>query len=237
MNERIICCGLTGVVSIVIALSVGGCAGTARRTQVPEPSVHTLAVLYFENNSPTDSVAQDAWKKVIADVLTTELTSVPGLSVVERRRLEDVLTELSMSSTDLADSETQLRLGRLLGARSLVVGDYVAFGSALRLDARIVDVETGRILYSQDVTGPRSQMFGLVWMLAARLSSALGSELPDIPRAGTVGSSVVPAYARGLDLFDSGDYEGARRAFEEVLEKDPGNTGARARIDQIDELE
>jgi len=225
---------LAAVVYILAAGTLCGCATTASR-ETGDPEIRrSIAVLYFNNNNVTDSIGQDPSKKLVADVLITNLASVPGLAVVERSRLENVLDELSVGSSELADRETQLRLGRLLGARSLVVGDYMAFGSTLNLDARVVDVETSRIVYSAQVMGPGNRIFQLVWMLAGKISTGLGLGLPDPPRAGSIGRSVASDYSRGLDLLDADDYAGARRIFEQVLEDNPGNAGARARIEEIE---
>jgi len=227
-------CHLAAVLCILAAGAVCGCATTAPRETGDPKIVRTVAVLYFNNNNVTGRGRQDPWKKLIADVLITDLASVPGLAVVERSRLEDVLDEMSVGNIEATDRKMQLRLGRLLGARSIVVGNYMVFGSTLKIDVRVVDVETGRIVRSAQVMGPGNRLFQLAWMLAGRISTGLGLDLPDAPRAGGIGPSVVPAYSRGLDLLDTGDYAGARRAFEKVLEDDPVNAGARARIKEIE---
>ncbi len=225
---------LAAAACVLAAAAIWGCATPVPRDRDDPEVVGTVAVLYFNNNSVTGRAGNEPWRKLITDVLITDLATVPGLIVIERTRLEDVLNELSLGSSELADREPQLRLGRLLGARWLVLGDYTAFGSILRIDARAVDVETSRIVHSAEVTGPGNQIFRLAWMLASQISTGLGLDLPDAPRATGVGRSVVPAYSRGLDLLDVGDYAGARRAFEQVIEDDPGNTGARARIEEIE---
>lgn len=67
-------------------------------------------------------------------------------AVVERQRLELALEELKLGSTALADERTRLRIGRTLGARRMVFGTCIHLGEALRLDLRLVDVETGGVL-------------------------------------------------------------------------------------------
>ena len=224
-------------VCIVAAAAISGCATTEPPETADPQIVDTVAVLYFDNTSMTDRVGNDTSKKLITDVLITNLATVPGLAVVERSRLEDVLTELSVGTSELADRETQLRIGRLLGARTLLVGDYSVLGSILQINGRVIDVETARTVYSAEVMGPDNQIFQLAWMLVAKISTGLGAELPDAPKPGRLGPSVAPVYSQGLDLLDSGDYAGARRVFEQVLEDDPGNAGAQARIEEIETRE
>ncbi|MDD5762902.1 MAG: hypothetical protein PHP88_10410, partial [bacterium] len=47
-----------------------------------------------------------------------------------------------------------LRLGRITGARQMVFGGYLAIGSRVRIDLRLVDVETGKVLKTATRTGP-----------------------------------------------------------------------------------
>lgn len=69
-----------------------------------------------------------------------------GYPVVERQRLLLLLDELNLGSGALADETTRLRLGRLSGARRMVFGGYQGFGAQVRVDLRLVDVETGKVV-------------------------------------------------------------------------------------------
>ena len=66
--------------------------------------------------------------------------------VVERTRLLRVLEELRIGSSALADERTRLRVGNVIGARFMIFGGYMVAGGKMRLDVRLVEVETGRIL-------------------------------------------------------------------------------------------
>jgi len=228
---------VAGPVCLLLAAGCGCASPGPQNTPDRSAGRRTVAVLYFNDHSAADDAAHDKWKKLIADLLITHLASVPDLIVVARTRLEDVLAELELGSSDLRERDTQLQLSTMLGAGSIVVGDYVAVGPILRLDARVVDVETGRMVHCAEVTGPARHMFRLIWTLAATLSSEFGPALPEAPGASAAGVSVATSYARGLNLLDAGDLEGARAAFTEVLDADPGNAGAHARIEQIEQLD
>ena len=69
-----------------------------------------------------------------------------GYAVVERQRLLAVLEELRLGSSALADESTRLRVGRLSGARFMVFGGYQVAGGQTRIDLRLVDVETGKVV-------------------------------------------------------------------------------------------
>ena len=83
-----------------------------------------------------------------------ERVQAEGYPVVERQRLVALLEELQLGSGELADESTRLRLGRLSGARMMLFGGYQAYGDSLRMDLRLVDVETGRVVAATQRTVP-----------------------------------------------------------------------------------
>lgn len=93
-----------------------------------------------------------------------------GYTVVERQRLLLLLEELRLGSTALADESTRLQLGRLSGARWMVFGGYQAYGGRLRVDLRVVDVETGKVLRAAQRTVASGD---LPWQLEAARAVAL----------------------------------------------------------------
>ena len=112
------------------------------------PMEHTrwsVAVFNFENLSPLDAAQAD-----LTDLLTAKaIETIEGLDrydVVERQRLAMVLEELNLGSSAVADRNTQLRLGDITGARLMVFGSYQVINNQLRLDVRLVDVESGRVI-------------------------------------------------------------------------------------------
>jgi TolB-like protein len=123
-NIQVIC-----LLSVTCLLTTGfaGCATTGKQA-VPL----TIAVLDIENLSPDDSTGDDLGE--------------PGVQIIERQKLLSVLQELKLGSSELADESVRLKVGRMLGARQMVFGSYLVSGTSMRLDLRLVDVETGRIL-------------------------------------------------------------------------------------------
>ena len=67
-------------------------------------------------------------------------------TVVERNRLLLVLEELRLGSSSLVDEQARLRLGKLVGARYMIFGGYLAVGDLIRVDLRLVEVGSGKIV-------------------------------------------------------------------------------------------
>jgi tetratricopeptide (TPR) repeat protein len=82
-------------------------------------------------------------------VLTTrlgELLSSSGrIQVVERVVLERLLSELNLGSSELADPQTALKLGRLLAAKLIATGNLLFLPDSTLLNLRLVDTETSAI--------------------------------------------------------------------------------------------
>ncbi len=81
-----------------------------------------------------------------ATLLTTALVEGGGPPIVERARLDALLTEQKLGRSAHVDHATAARLGKLLGARQVVVGNVAEFDGSVALDLRLVDVQTGRVL-------------------------------------------------------------------------------------------
>jgi len=79
----------------------------------------------------------------IVDVLVNN-----GYTVIERRRIDDVIKREVKTSTDVWFDEAQAaQFGKLVGADIVVTGRYVKWGrTMLRVSIRAIDVSQGRIL-------------------------------------------------------------------------------------------
>lgn len=84
-------------------------------------------------------------------------------TLVERERLLLALEELRLGTTSLVDETTRLKLGKIVGARYMVFGGYLIVGNTMRLDLRLVEVETGRVLKAVQKTTPAND-----WIDTAR---------------------------------------------------------------------
>jgi hypothetical protein len=62
-----------------------------------------------------------------------------------------ILQEQKLSSTELIDKSTALRLGKLVAAQSILTGSIVESRTGTEIVARLVDTETSEILASEDV--------------------------------------------------------------------------------------
>ena len=190
------------------------CPGVAR-AQTALPAV---VVWDFDNQSPPGmSTGADYLRRSLSENLTASLLQTGSLQVVERQRLKDLLAEQKLSSTELADQDARVRLGRIVGAGRMVFGGYFVLGDEVQVHVRVVDTATSRVLFSDESTAPLNQVMQQVEPLNRRLARALGG-------AAANGSSYAAAswkaYDGALALADAGRLDDAVQALQALLGRD-----------------
>lgn len=68
------------------------------------------------------------------------------VNLVDRRLLGKVLDELKLNNTDLFNPRFSMKFGELTGARFILTGTTIDVGSSVRINARLIETETGRIM-------------------------------------------------------------------------------------------
>lgn len=176
----------------------------------------------------------------LGDLLTNDLSRVPGLVVVERVRLQELMKELELSQTGFVDPATSPRIGRLLGAGSVTGGTYnVLEGHTLDVSAAMVDTRTARPSEPQNRTAALSDFLQVEKDLVFALVEQMGIELTPEQRARidyrpTENLQAFLAYSRGLLEEDAGNYRRAARHFREASRLDPNFNEAADRAEAMD---
>lgn len=127
----------------------------------------TVAVLDFEDLSLLNSAHGDLSELLTAKAIET-IENADRYDVVERQHLAMVLEELNIGSSMVADRQTQLRLGDITGAQLLVFGSYQVLEGQMRLDIRLVDVQSGRVINAVSHTADEHNLSA--WLDAAAKS-------------------------------------------------------------------
>jgi hypothetical protein len=138
--------GIAAGLVLVLILLAAACA-------TPRDSAGPIAVAIWDlDNLGGGPNADVAMGSLLASRVAAYVETVPGYRVVERQALVNVLEELNLGSSELADEPTRLRLGNVIGARQMVFGAFQEFGGVLRVDLRRVDVASGKILSTATAT-------------------------------------------------------------------------------------
>lgn len=207
----------------LLLLSVEGNASAGRR----------LAVLYFDNN--TRDADFELLKKGMADMLITDLSGLGGLEVVEREKLEAVLSEVKLQRSRYFDPKTAVRLGKGAGATHAVTGAFSKVAKKIRIDVRLIDIASGKVTATDKVVGKKEAFFELEQALVASFSCALAPPhcRKKPARKRPVRLPALLSYAKGLDLADDGNLEEASRALKSAMSEAPELEAVRARYLEI----
>ncbi len=156
------------VAFFVSTAMLAGCATAPAVKQAPPPTGPKLrvAVAKFENKTTYGARLGTA----AADILVTELARTERFILIERAELDRLLTEQKLGLTGAVDPATAAQMGKILGAAAMIVGSVSQFGvktegsdllitaskrqiAEATVDARIIDVETARILHAETGSG------------------------------------------------------------------------------------
>ncbi len=133
-------------ICIVVTLLILGCAGAP---PVPEKVAFgpgtVVAVWELEDLSTSKSDSVNLGEFITPTIIEA-LENRCKFQIVEREKLILALEELSLGSSETANESTRLQIGKLLGARLMVFGAYQDIGKLTRLDLRMVDTESGRVV-------------------------------------------------------------------------------------------
>lgn len=106
-------------------------------------SRESIAVFRLNTN---ERLAKERTGFALAELLTHHLMASPVFTIVERTELERILTEQRLQTAAAIDPDSAVKVGKLLGARLLVLGSVEKVGGKYSVNARIVETETGRVL-------------------------------------------------------------------------------------------
>jgi len=200
-----------------------------------------IAVLPFDNGGSYGREREDfeAMQVGLAQMLITELAANPKARLVDRRIIRQVIEEQDLGASGRAEAETAAKVGKLVGARYVVTGSFIDFYGDLRIDARIVDVETSEIIKAEQVRDKRSNLFGLVTSMSTKVME--GVSLPPLPPATQrerqsrqkPPEDAMNDYLRGLLASDRGDKEKARQLFRRAIDQFPQFTEAEQELKQL----
>ncbi len=197
-------------------------------------SATTLAVIPFDRGAAAGE--WDGLGTALAGMLVTDLSDVPGVRLVERERVDAVLSEVALSEQGFIDPATAVKLGHGLGADLLLLGTYSVVGGTFVLDARLVDPSNGEVRQSANATGTIAEFAdaekSLVQAVLADLDIVLAEDarLKMVGQVPTTRLDALAAYGRGAALAREGKIEDARAAYRAALEADPSFALARTGV-------
>jgi len=114
---------------------------------IAEKDKFKIAVMEFKSLNP--GTKNTSLGSMIAEMFTTEVVNNNSFKIVEREQLNKVLGELQIGQSGVLDTTDAQKLGKILGAGAIIAGSVMKMGDSLRIDSRIIQVETGIIVSAE----------------------------------------------------------------------------------------
>lgn len=219
------------LLSLVLATLV---AAPALQAQDTRPGI---AVMPFTDGGSYGKDKEDfaALQKGLAAMMISELSANPQLRLVDRENIQAMIDEQNLGKDGRLDNATAAKVGKLVGAKYMIMGQFMDHYGRFRLDTRLVDVETGEIIKTMkndDKNNKREDMFKILQDVSLKLMAE--TKLPQLSatQAAAVKARNVPTealnyYARAIAYQDRGDKTKAAEFFKKAMDVFPEYTEAR----------
>ena len=194
-----------------------------------------IAVFPFANGGSYGQSKEnfDALERGIAGMMISELAQNPAARVVEREQVQRLLDEQNLGAQSRVEPQTAAKVGKLVGARYVILGNFIDFYGDFRVDVRLVNTETGEIVKTQSDRQQREHLFDIIRNVSTQLMK--DANLPALQRGASneqrmnrqVPTEALTYYSRALLYQDRGQKEKAVEMFSRAIEIFPDYTEAK----------
>lgn len=131
----------------------------------------TIAVLPFTINAGQKKY--DHLSQGFSDDLTYYLMKSEDIKIIDRNTVDKALSEIKFSNSGVVDSTTAQNIGKVVGAKFIILGNVEVIDSEANVICRVIKVETCENVLSEKVTGNASNILQLRDQLGQKMNSRL----------------------------------------------------------------
>jgi TolB-like protein len=200
-----------------------------------------IAVFPFANGGSYGQSKEDfdALERGIAGMMISELAQNPAARVVEREQIQRLLDEQNLGTQGRVDPQTAAKVGKLVGARYVILGNFIDFYGDFRVDVRLVNTETSEIVKTESDRQQREHLFEIIRNVATRLMK--DANLPTLQRGASneqrmnrqVPTEALTYYSRALLYQDRGQKDKAVEMFNRAITIFPDFAEAKEGLQQV----
>jgi eukaryotic-like serine/threonine-protein kinase len=221
-RRRTLWIGAGAVVLAIVGVLVWQLAPRFDRGAAAPGAPKALAVIEIENLSQDPSLN---WLgSGVVDLLTTDLAQAKGLDVISTERIRGLIGRQAKPGESLPADEAR-QVAKEAGADVFVSGALLKIGQGFRLDLRVQDTASGKVLLADKVEGDTPQaIFSMVDKATGRIvSELLPTAAVEANSAASLTSNLdaLHAYEQGINYEDRLLYDQAAASFRHATELDP----------------
>ncbi|MBK7092799.1 MAG: protein kinase [bacterium] len=189
-------------------------------TATADAKEYSLAILGFENK--TGDPQFDWLETGLPEILMTDLAQGQMMNIISQRRLLEAMGS-SENSASSVSYEDQVNAAKKLGAVNVMSGTIYKLGDKFRIDARLEDVKTGRVIMGEKVIG--DDAFAIVDSLTSKIAASLNMEEVlrmdrNVSQLTTSNPEAYRYYHTGLNALLSSIWDEATENFEKAIAVD-----------------
>ena len=193
-----------------------------KELETVNPEEETVAVFYFKDLSPDQRFRH--LQKAIAAMIISDLSQVDSLKVIERMRVQYLLTEMEMGQTGIVEKKTAPKTGRLLRAENLIVGTFNS--GSFRVNTSVASTTESQLKGSVAVHSEVEKFYIVQKELVYKLLRVLNVKLTPEEEAKfseyhTKNLNAVIYFGQGLGALDRNEWKEAKEYFNRAVEEDP----------------
>ena len=188
----------------------------------------SIAVISFENQ--TGDTALDHLRKVIPNLLITDLEQSGYFSVATWERLHDLLKQTGKQDVEFIDRDLGFELCRMDNIEAIVLGSFGRAGDMFATDVKVLDVGTKKLLKSASSKGKGegsiietqidelSKEISKGIGISGRKAEAVQARIADLT---TSSMEAYNLFLKGRDEYEKFYYGQARDSLKKAVELDP----------------
>lgn len=214
----------------LLALALGSVTAEAQKA--------SFAVVPFESQQSfgLDQQSLGALGGGIAQILASDLALSPGGTAAPRGATAGAVRSQDLGKNARIDAAAAAKIGQVVGARYVIMGNFVDYYGKFRLNVRVIDVQTGAIIKGFSNEDPamqdRDQIYLITQAMAQRILAEL--KLPPAPAsAAVVPGAAVIAFSLGLQAEDAGSKAQAASLYERALQSAPDFPEAKDALQRV----
>jgi TolB-like protein len=203
----------------------GGFKGLAKELSrgARQAGISRVAVLPFE--PVAGGASREGWR--ISEDLTTQFVRAGRIQTVERSLLKKLMDEHSLARTGLMEASSVKKLGAVFAVDGIVSGSFVTLGRHVKVNARLIQVETGLIVAACEAEADR-ELFDLSGLSEDPVRGMLSYIYVPAPRLDVEPPSEFPVALPRLFPEDGSELRDAPA--------DDSCAGAAARVDRMESM-
>ena len=129
----------------------------------------------------------------------------------------------------------------MLGAQNLVLGAFiVTLKNKIRIDVRMVNMETGVTLKAEQITGSTKHVISLIRKLSKKMMKGLNISITKqeeklLNKTQKVDLQAVILFSQGLEFEDQGDVRLAHENYQKAIQIEPDFNIAKEHINKLNQ--